>query len=370
MGRIRFVFGTAAELIKIYPLIALAEAQGKDWFALSTGQSGHSVRMQWADFKLPHEKLGFILDSHKDLEKSWQAFQWFFKASTLTRSWLRMKVFEVSGWELTPRDWFLIHGDTLSTLVGAFWAKRLGVFSGHIEAGLRSPKLFHPFPEEITRRWVSQLAHAHFPPDSVAAENLARSRVKGKVVMTQANTLLDAVRTIAEKFLPQKKPEPYVVVNLHRYENLHSSERWKKMIDVVCRAAEKRKVYFVMHAPTQAKLESDPESKSRLINQKVELSPRMPFCEFIPLLSGSDFVISDGGSNQEECFYLGKPCLLLRDATERREGLGENNLLSKFKDEEINRFLESPDSFRRSPVSMAVHPSQIILDAIRPERHL
>lgn len=367
MGRIWFVFGTAAELIKIYPLIALADAQGRDWFALSTGQSGQSVRMQWADFKLPPSRLGFVLDSHQDLEKSWQALLWFFKAILLTRGALSSRIQKICGKEPVRNDWFLIHGDTLSTLVSAVWAKRLGVPSGHVEAGLRSPRLFHPFPEEITRRMVSRLASAHFPPDGFAEKNLRDAQVKGQVVMTQANTLLDAVRGIAEKNSTEKQ-DPYVVVNLHRYENLHSTERWKKMIDVVCRAAEKRKVYFVMHAPTQAKLESDPEAKAKLLQKNVILSPRLPFCAFIPLLSGSDYVISDGGSNQEECFYLGKPCLLLRDATERREGLGENNLLSKFDESEISRFLNSPEKFKRDAVAFPVKPSQIILEAIQGQR--
>jgi UDP-N-acetylglucosamine 2-epimerase (non-hydrolysing) len=83
------------------------------------------------------------------------------------------------------------------------------------------------------------------------------------------------------------------------------------------------------------------------------------------LLKGSRFVITDGGSNQEECFYLGHPCLLLRDATERWEGLGENAVLSKFDPATISDFVRNYDSFRRETPAMNMRPSGMVLDAIR-----
>lgn len=361
-----FSVGTAGELIKIYPLLRLATERGLPWYALATGQSPVNFRKQWENFNLPADRLGFLLETDRDLHTSRDAFKWFARAQLRSAGKLRDEIERLAGVAPNPaRDYWLVHGDTLSTWVGAGYARRLGLRLVHVEAGLRSDRLFHPFPEEITRRFVSRLARLHFAQDARAVANLHASGVKGEVINTGGNTLLDAIRYVLRDFpVPTLPPTPFVVANVHRFENLNSAHRWSVIVDVLIRAALRQPVYLVQHPPTQAKLDRDPALKARLEAAGVRLLPRQPFTQFIHFINGAEYVISDGGSNQEECFYLGKPCLLLRESTERVEGLEGACLLTKFEAAQIDRFLEDPASFRAAAVGFETQPCATILETL------
>ena len=352
--RLCFVLGTAAELIKVYPLMKEAEARGFDWMALSSGQSPVNMEKQYADFDLPDSKLIRAVHSINDLDRSTSALKWFLRA--LVR-YPRMVA------EYKP-DFIVVHGDTLTTLIGALWGRRLKIPVVHIEAGLRSTKLFSPFPEEINRRLVSKLATYHMAPDDVAAENLRQSRVKGQVFTTGGNTLIDSVRLILSAARVDTQPEPFVLANLHRYENLNSDERWAFLMRTVTLAARKNKVRMVMHPQTQKKLEDNPEHANHLRNLGVQLEKRLPFSQFIHLLFQARYVITDGGSNQEECYYLGLPCLILRETTERGEGLHSTCVLARFEREIVEDFISNPERWRRPPATPSWSPSAIILDSL------
>ena len=326
-----FFMGTAGELIKVYPLLRLAEEKGLDWCAVHSGQSGVNYWKQWDDFGLPREKSVSTWTSNEDLKTSGSAMKWFFRSVVLSKNHL-IQSLRSQGRELS-REYFFVHGDTLSTLLGATYAQRLGVKLVHVEAGLRSRFLFQPFPEEINRRLTSEMVDWHMVPDATAKHNLLKAGFEDNIVDTGGNTLIDAIRRTLEDPAPSDFSLPegdYAVANLHRHENLSSTKRWKRLVESVLLAQEKCPVHFAMHAPAEAKLNEDTESRQKLLDSGVQLLPRMKFTHFIRLLNGARFVLSDGGSNQEECFYLGKPCLILRETTERVEGLGENAVLSEF----------------------------------------
>jgi UDP-N-acetylglucosamine 2-epimerase (non-hydrolysing) len=118
---------------------------------------------------------------------------------------------------------------------------------------------------------------------------------------------------------------------------------------------------MVLHPPTSQKLLRDTQSNARLKDAGVELLPRIIFSQFIKLIHNARYVITDGGSNQEECAYLGKPCLILRTETERLEGLTKNCLLSKFEPELINNFIENPEKFQHMPTKFSINPSSKIV---------
>jgi len=361
-----FSLGTAGELIKVYPLLCWAEEHSVPWRALATGQSPINLSKQWDDFQLPRERLKFIMQTQKDLDSAKAAFSWFLKANLISKTKLRNRIKQLTGVGPDSKDTWVVHGDTLSSLVGARYASKLGIKLVHLEAGLRSPSLVSPFPEEITRRVVSRYARLHLAQDEFAVQNLRKSRVNGKIVDTGANTLLDTISRVLKIFpSPELPPKPYVVANLHRFENLNSSFRWKTLLDSLLKAAKKAPVYFVLHPPTRAKLDSRPDDKEKLLKAGVCLEERMPFTKFLHLLNGASFVLSDGGSNQEECFYLGKPCLLLRNKTERHEGLASQVcVLTEFRSDIIDEFLYNPESFAQPPVAVATNPTEIALRAI------
>jgi UDP-N-acetylglucosamine 2-epimerase (non-hydrolysing) len=261
-------------------------------------------------------------------------------------------------------DWILVHGDTLSTLVGAIWARRTRRPLAHVEAGLRSKSLFNPFPEEINRRWVSKLAQVHFPPDDWSKENLLLAGVKGKIIPTSGNTMGEALNLILQKPPPPDLPKTdFVLANIHRFENLNSDENWAKIKNTLALASEKFPIYMVMHPSTEKKIRED-KSGEIFKNPNFNLISRKPFHEFAHWLKACRYLISDGGSNQEECSYLGKPCLILRHNTERQEGLGASCVLSRFNSEIITDFLKRPEHFLKPPRALATQPSQIILDSL------
>lgn len=349
-----FVLGTAAELIKIYPLIRGAEKRGWIWRVVSTGQSGANFWRQYDEFQLPRSHCLDPLRSERDLRHSAQAGRWFFKA-------LSTSVDPMNQASAGAKPWIVVHGDTLSTVVGCVWGRRLKWPIAHVEAGLRSGKWWQPFPEEINRRIVSRYASLHFAPDEMSEGHLRSAGVAGTIVNTKGNSLYDAVHLILSG--GKRRLRPMAVANLHRYENLNSPPRWKVMMDTLLEAAKTYEVVFVLHPQTEHKLKRNPSDQERLQSAGVEMVPRMMFAEFLSLVDQSTLLISDGGSNQEECFYLGKPCLILRETTERQEGLGTTSVLSKFDWSVITETLAHPEKFSHAPFVADSSPSETMLNS-------
>ena len=355
-----FILGTAAELIKIQPLIKAASLKGWRCRVVRTGQSGANFWRQYDSFGLSRENAQTLLNSAQDLEHSGQAGKWFLKALFTPPFPLQKET------DPKKQNWVVVHGDTLSTLVGSIWARRLGWTVDHVEAGLRSANWWQPFPEEICRRFVSRLVHLHFAPDQAAVGNL--KNLRGHVVNTQGNSLIDAVHLADIKDM-QKNDKPLCLINLHRFENLNSHKRWSILIETTLKAAARFHVIFVMHPQTEHKIDSSSQDRERLKAAGVELRPRMTFDAFIGLVKQAECLISDGGSNQEETYYLGVPCLLLRDTTERREGLGSTAVLSRFNPQVIADFLANPKKFRRPPMVPSTSPTEIMLNTLEAQGH-
>lgn len=359
-----FSVGTAAELIKIFPLITEAAARNLDWRVVSSGQNGANFDFQYRAFGLPSAKLVRLNSSSQDFQSGSQAVKWFF--STLFRGlWSGFaREFQVHGRSPQTGDYWFVHGDTLSTLVGAVIGARLRTVVCHVEAGLRSGRLFNPFPEEINRRLVSHFASFHFCPDEFATRRLQAEEVSGTIVNTKGNTVMDAIPAILASTSNVELPsKPYVLVNLHRFENLSVPSRWEFMMETVLEISKKNHVLFVALPPTQARLKDG--WGERLRSAGVAIIERQPFAHFIRLLNHADFVVSDGGSNQEEASYLGVPCLLLRLSTERREGLGANVVLSGLDPKVVSEFLQNPSQYRRAPsIKMEDRPTEVIFSEL------
>ncbi|WP_249692413.1 UDP-N-acetylglucosamine 2-epimerase [Aestuariirhabdus haliotis] len=238
----------------------------------------------------------------------------------------------------------LVHGDTLSTLLGAVLSKVYGVKVVHVEAGLRSYNWRHPFPEEVIRVLVGKCSDVFFCADSWASKNVKRLRSRSNVLVEiiGANTLLDSLDFVMkEGSFKSKSGDMYCVVSIHRYENLSNRDRLEFILAWVEEISNKILVKFVLHPTTIKAIESSRWLKVFRNNPSIELVPRMNYAKFIQLLSRSQFLVTDGGSNQEECSYLHVPCLLFRDATERNEGIGEWVVLSKMNNSVVKSFLDN-----------------------------
>ena len=133
------------------------------------------------------------------------------------------------------------------------------------------------------------------------------------------------------------------------------------------RIAARPRLLFILHPVTEKQLRQWSLLQRLEAHPAIELRPRMDYFNFIRLVHYADFVISDGGSNQEENYYLGKPCLLLRKASERVEGIGENCVLSGYDDAVIDDFVAHFERHRRPAVVLQRSPAAIITDYLQNE---
>jgi UDP-N-acetylglucosamine 2-epimerase (non-hydrolysing) len=362
--RIWICAGTAGELIKLYPIIKEIEKypQQLEWRFLFTGQSPCNFRRQWEDFGLNDQFIVGLVSTKTDLKNISHALKWFLRGILTSSQELQTKIKNTFGFEPKKNEIWVVHGDTLSTLMGAKWCTALHGRLAHVEAGLRSASIVRPFPEEITRRLVSRLTKIHFPQDEFAKNNLKIKSTKSEIISTNGNTLYDTLQLLGKvSHVESESSNTFVLVNIHRNENLSDDKRWQIIINTICKAAVHNHVRMVLHPPTSQKLLRDTQSNARLKDAGVELLPRIIFSQFIKLIHNARYVITDGGSNQEECAYLGKPCLILRTETERLEGLTKNCLLSKFEPELINNFIENPEKFQHMPTKFSINPSSKIV---------
>ncbi len=257
------------------------------------------------------------------------------------------------------------HGDTFTTLLGAIMARIAGLKNGHLESGLRSFNFFHPFPEELTRWLVFHMTDYYFCPGDWALNNL--KKYKGKKINTHYNTLYDSVRLALkadadEVSLPKEK---FAIVSVHRYENVFRAKRLEYILTRLERVSQKIKLIFILHPSTKNQLKKFNFYDKLENNNNIELRPRYDYFRFIKLLNKAEFIITDGGSNQEESFYLGKPCLLMRKKTERTEGLSKNVLISNYDDNLIDGFVGNYKKYKNGPEVGDVVPSKIVADFLQ-----
>ena len=135
-------------------------------------------------------------------------------------------------------------------------------------------------------------------------------------------------------------------------------------MEIVESVAAKKRTLFILHPPTVKKLKRFGFYERLESNPRIELRPRYDYFTFIGIVKRAEFLVTDGGSNQEEAFYMGKPCLLLRRATERREGLGKNVVLSKYDPGAISEFITFYEKHNCETMGSEISPSELILDHI------
>ena len=350
------VIGTKAQLIKMAPVMVALRNQGLPYRFISTGQHRETTQGILDNFGL--RGPDHTLYDGPDITSIPHMSLW--GARLLWRVFRRRE--EVFGHK--PEGIVLVHGDTLSTLLGALMGRAAGLKVGHVESGLRSYNWLHPFPEEITRLMTFRLTHVHFCPGNWAVDNLCNYR--GEKVNVQDNTLKDALRIAMRAIATADVPipsHPYAIVSIHRFENTFSRKALSRVAATVEKVAKQVPVLFILHKVTERKLRRFGLFEQLKDVPAVEFRQRYDYFRFIKLVLRAEFVISDGGSNQEECHYLGKPILLLRKATERREGLGTNCVLSRHDPDVIQDFLQHYPRYAIRAAERASSPSDLIAKA-------
>jgi UDP-N-acetylglucosamine 2-epimerase (non-hydrolysing) len=273
----------------------------------------------------------------------------------------------------------VVQGDTSTTLCAAMAAFYARIPVAHVEAGLRTGDLAHPFPEELNRVVVSRIAALHFAATESAAENLRREGVDPARIHVTGNTSIDAVLYVRDRLCENAWPKPgisldprrkLIVVTAHRRESF--GRRFEQICDALKDLASRDDVQIVYPVhPNPSVREPVRQRLAELPN--VTLVEPLEYAQFVWLLMRASIVLTDSGGVQEEAPALGKPVLVMRDKTERPEaveaggarlvGASRNRIVA-----ECARLLEDRDAYRamaevRNPYGDG-HASQRIAAAI------
>ncbi|MFF1878069.1 UDP-N-acetylglucosamine 2-epimerase [Leifsonia sp. NPDC058230] len=345
-----FIYGTTAEAIKLAPVARRLKQRGIPFEQWLTMQHTDALLEILPQLGLPAPDR-LIANGHKGqpLRGSRDVLGWLLQASR----WLRGNRAELRR-TLPANTVIVVHGDTITSVIGAYFAKRLKVACAHIEAGLRSGNWRHPFPEEIDRRLVGRLATVHYTPSEEATENLAG---KDNVVFTHGNTIVDAVLDHDET--EKAEGEKYGVVLLHRYEFISNQPLVDETIGTLNSSSPYplKMLVDAYNSHTLGEATGEAESAGRIV-----IESKRPHDEFITLLKSAEFIVTDSGGVQAEAALLGVPTLVHRMATEQQEGVGENILLSKWNQKVLSDFLTSHADYRVVSRKPHTSPSDIIVD--------
>ncbi len=360
-----YFIGTEAELIKTYPVIKEMNNRGIPYKLISSGQNdlSQSRVLKYAT----GGKMDLLLSREDEIKKSGLGLlSWFIKTKRSAKRKIVEKFPEISN--DNNKDIMIVHGDTISTVMGAYLAKSLGMRIAHIEAGLRSHNCFNPFPEEIDRILTDRISDYLFIPGEHIKENVKRYK-KATIIDTVNNTLVDSMYysvdvDCGDPQINDLITSDYFVFVLHRQENMNNEQLIRYMVSRVEKEALKKKCVIILHKITEVKFERMGILDRLKQNDNIVLLPRVDYFDFMKLLSNAKFVVTDGGSNQGELYYMGVPTLIVRYSTEQKEGLGENILLFEGKYSNIDYFFENYDSYRREKKENNLIASKNIVDAI------
>lgn len=312
--RVMTVFGTRPETIKMAPLVKELEKRDEiESIVCVTAQHRQMLDQVLEAFKI-------VPDYDLDIMKQGQ---------TLSDITVRvLKGLEEVMEEVKP-DIVLVHGDTTTTFAGAMAAFYHQIPVGHVEAGLRTYNKYSPFPEEMNRQYVGLVADMNFAPTEKSRQNLLNEGKRADTIYVTGNTAIDALQTtVTDEFENEitkwAEDSRLVVLTAHRRENL--GEPMRNMFRAIKRIIEKYDDIKVVYPVHLNPLVVNTANEILGDCEKVKLIKPLEVLEFHNLLNKSYLILTDSGGIQEEAPSLGKPVVVLRDTTERPEGIEAGTL--------------------------------------------
>ena len=314
--KVMVVFGTRPEAIKMAPLVLELQKHSDSIETITVATAQHR---QMLDQVLET----FSIKPHYDLDIMGQ------NQSLLDITGKILEKFDPIVKQERP-DMILVHGDTTTTFAASLVAFYNQVHIGHVEAGLRTFDKYSPFPEEMNRQMTDNLADLYFAPTSESKENLLKENHPESAIVITGNTAIDALKLTVQsdyyhEVLDQLDPnKKLVLVTMHRRENQGQPMRnvftaLREMVDL---HQEIEVVYPVHLSPAVQEVAKDILAG----HDRIHLIEPLDVLDFHNLASRSDFIMTDSGGVQEEAPSLGKPVLVLRDTTERPEGVRAGTL--------------------------------------------
>lgn len=316
--KVMSIFGTRPEAVKMAPLIKKLEREEKiESIICVTAQHREMLDQVLNMFSLRPEYDLNIMSKNQTLED------------------ITIKVLHGISVVLdqVKPDIVLVHGDTTTTFAAALASFYKKIKIGHVEAGLRTNNMYEPFPEEMNRKLTGSLADIHFSPTIVSKENLLKENIEEKKIFVTGNTSIDMLKdTISDKYIfnvnelnqINYKEKKVIIVTAHRRENI--GEPLKNICNAIKRIAEENKDVEIVYP-----IHKNPiirETVNDILSNLGRVHLVEPLCinDMHNLLSKSYLVLTDSGGLQEEVPFLGKPVLVLRNVTERPEGINTGAL--------------------------------------------
>lgn len=345
MKKIMVVFGTRPEAIKMCPVVKELRNKKKDVVVCVTGQHREMLQQVLDVFDIVPDYNLDIMREKQDL-------------FTVTSDILE-KIKEVLINE--KPDIVLVHGDTTSAYASALAAFYLNIEVGHVEAGLRTYNIQSPFPEEFNRQSISLISNYHFAPTQKAADNLYKEGHKDNIYIT-GNTVIDALSTTIDSnyyndYIEWAKDSKLILITAHRRENLGKPmENMFNAINRVLNEHQNVKAIYPIHMNPVVREIANKIFKD---NEKIKIINPLDVVDFHNFMNASYLILTDSGGVQEEAPSLGKPVLVMRDTTERPEGI-ETGTLKLVGTEEENIYnyfkilLTDQDEYNR--MSIATNP--------------
>lgn len=306
--KLMIVMGTRPEVIKLAPLVIGARSRPDEFETVVVATSQHREML---DQML--ETFQVEVDFDLDIMKPNQDLR---HVTTAALNGLHDVVAQVKP------DWVIVQGDTTTTFCGALAAFYHQVPVAHVEAGLRTFDKRQPFPEEINRRLTTQIADVHFAPTTLSRENLLREGVSDDLITVTGNTGIDALFLTLGASSDEASETSAVrrlLVTAHRREN--HGEPMERICRAVLRLVDEfpdLHAYYPVHLSPRVRGVVMPLLSS---HPRVELGEPLEYREFVREMSRAHIILTDSGGIQEEAPSLGKPVLVMRETTERPEGI-------------------------------------------------
>lgn len=314
MKKVMVVFGTRPEAIKMCPLVKeLKKSPNLKTVVCVTGQHRQMLDMVLDTFEvIPDYDLSIMKDR-----------QTLFDVTTNILN----RIGEVLKEE--KPDLVLVHGDTTTTFVTALSCFYLQIPVGHVEAGLRTFNIYSPYPEEFNRQAVSIISRFNFAPTEVSRENLIREGRKEESIFVTGNTAIDALKTTVKADyshpeLEWAKGSRLVLITAHRRENL--GEPMRQMFRAIHRVLKEHpdvKAIYPIHMNPVVR-----ETANEILgnDDRIHIIEPLDVLDFHNFMARCHIILTDSGGIQEEAPSLGKPVLVMRDTTERPEGIAAGTL--------------------------------------------
>lgn len=323
MKKVMLVFGTRPEAIKMCPLVnELKTRERFETIVCVTGQHREMLDQVLRAFSVePDYDLAIMKDR-----------QTLFDVTTNILERIKAVL------EAVKPDVVLVHGDTSTTFVTALACFYLQVPVGHVEAGLRTYTIYSPYPEEFNRQVVSIISRYNFSPTTMSRDNLLREGKKPESIYVTGNTAIDALKTtVREDYshpeLTWAADSRLIMITAHRRENL--GEPMHNMFRAIRRIMDEHKdvkaIYPIHMNPVVRQTAEEELGRC----DRIRIIEPLDVLDFHNFLSRSFLILTDSGGIQEEAPSLGKPVLVMRDTTERPEGISAGTLKLVGTDEEI-----------------------------------